>query len=88
MPLNGTANGNLPTGYALPDEHDFDAKQLSEYFDNYTIDDWDPTGKSEGDKKAQMESELRGLIDKVLEQDETAKYICRKLYRFFVSRNI
>ena len=88
MPLNGTANGNLPTGYALPDEHDFDAKQLSEYFDNYTIDDWDPTGKSESDKKAQMESELRGLIDKVLEQDETAKYICRKLYRFFVSRNI
>ena len=88
MPLNGTANGNLPTGYALPDEHDFDAKQLSEYFDNYQIDDWDPTGKSESDKKAQMESELRGLIDKILEQDETAKYICRKLYRFFVSRNI
>ena len=88
MPLNGTANGNLPTGYALPDEHDFDAKQLSSYFANYQIDAWDPTGKSESQKKAQMESELRGLIDKILEQDETAKYICRKLYRFFVSRNI
>ena len=57
-------------------------------FDNYQIDAWDPTGRSESDKKAQMESELRGLIDKILEQDETAKYICRKLYRFFVSRNI
>ena len=88
MPLNGTANGNLPTGYALPDEHDFDAKQLSEYFDDYQIDAFDTTGKSESQKKAQMESELRGLIDKILEQDETAKYICRKLYRFFVSRNI
>ena len=87
MPLNGTANGNLPTGYALPDEHDFDAKQLSEYFDDYQIAAFDTTGKSESQKKAQMESELRGLIDKILEQDETAKYICRKLYRFFVSRN-
>ena len=88
MPLNGIANGNLPTGYALPSEHDFDAKQLSVYFDNYQIDAWDPAGRSDSEKKAQMESELRGLIDKILEQDETAKYICRKLYRFFVSRNI
>ena len=88
MPLNGTENGNLPTGYALPDEHDFGAKQLSEYFDNYSIDAFDTTGKTDSEKKAQMESELRGLIDKILGQDETAKYICRKLYRFFVSRNI
>jgi hypothetical protein len=88
MPLNGIANGNLPTGYASPSEHDFDAKQLSAYFDNYQIAAWDPAGRSDSEKKAQMESELRGLIDKILEQDETAKYICRKLYRFFVSRNI
>ena len=88
MPLNGIANGNLPTGYALPSEHDFDAKQLSVYFDNYQIDAWDPAGRSDSEKKAQMESELRGLIDKILEKDETAKYVCRKLYRFFVSRNI
>ena len=88
MPLNGTENGNLPTGYALPDEHDFGAKQLSEYFDNYPIDAFDTTGKTDSEKKAQMESELRGLIDKILGEDETAKYICRKLYRFFVSRNI
>ena len=88
MPLNGTANGNLPTGYPVPDNHDFGAKQLSNYFDNYLIPAWDITGKSEDQKKARMDSELRGLIDKILEQDETAKYICRKLYRFFVSRNI
>ena len=88
MPLNGAANGNLPTGYAVPDDHDFSAKQLSSYFNSFQIQAWDTTGKTENEKKAQMESELRGLIDKILEQEETAKYICRKLYRFFVSRNI
>ena len=35
--IEWTYNGNLPTGYPLPDEHDFDAKQLSEYFDNYQL---------------------------------------------------
>ena len=35
-----------------------------------------------------MEIELRGLIDVILAQPETAKYVCRKLYRFFVSRTI
>ncbi len=88
MPLNGEANGNLPTGYAVPDEHDFGAKKLSTYFAEYEIPAWDPTGQTESQKIQQMESELRGLIDKILEQDETAKYICRKLYRFFVSRDI
>ena len=84
MPLNGTANGNLPTGYASPSEHDFKGKQLSAYFDNYQIESWNTFGRSDSEKKAQMEAELRGLIDKILEQDETAKYVCRKLYRFFV----
>jgi uncharacterized protein (DUF1800 family) len=88
MPLNGTANGNLPTGYASPSEHDFKGKQLSAYFDNYQIESWKTFGRSDSEKKAQMEAELRGLIDKILEQDETAKYVCRKLYRFFVSRYI
>jgi hypothetical protein len=88
MPLNGSENGNLPTGYAVPDDHDFSAKQLSSYFGSFQIQAWDSSGKTENEKKAQMELELRELIDKILEQEETAKYICRKLYRFFVSRNI
>ena len=88
MPLNGNDNGNIPTGYAVPANHDFGAKQLSTYFGQYQIPAWNTTGKNESQKIQQMESELRGLIDKILEQDETAKYICRKLYRFFVSRNI
>jgi len=88
MPLNGNANGNLPTGYAVPGDHDFDTKQLSAYFDEYQIVAWNTTGKTESEKKDQMEAELRALIDKILAQEETAKYICRKLYRFFVSRII
>jgi uncharacterized protein (DUF1800 family) len=88
MPLNGTPNGNLPTGFPVPDDHDFSSKTLSSYFGNYSIAAWDTNGKSEAQKKNQMETELRGLIDKILEQEETAKYLCRKLYRFFVSRAI
>ena len=88
MPLNGENNGNLPCGYPVPSDHNFSSKQLSSHFDNHLIPAWDPTGKTESQKKAQMEAELRGLIDVILAQEETAKYICRKLYRFFVSRNI
>ena len=88
MPTNGTENGNLPTGYAVPEDHDFTAKQLSSYFGNYTIPEWNTSGKTSTEKEEQMEIELRGLIDVILAQPETAKYVCRKLYRFFVSRTI
>ena len=88
MPLNGESNGNLPCGYPVPSDHNFSSKQLSSHFDNHLIPAWDPTGKTDSQKKAQMETELRDLIDVILAQEETAKYICRKLYRFFVSRNI
>ena len=88
MPLNGENNGNLPCGYPVPGDHNFSSKQLSSHFDNHLIPAWDPTGKTDSQKKAHMEAELRDLIDVILAQEETAKYICRKLYRFFVSRNI
>ena len=88
MPLNGESNGNLPCGYPVPGDHNFSSKQLSIHFDNHLIPAWDPTGTTDSQKKAQMEAELRDLIDVILAQEETAKYICRKLYRFFVSRNI
>ena len=85
MPLNGESNG---TGYAVPGDHDFNAKQLSTYFDNIKFKLGIQLEKLKARKKQQMEAELRDLIDKILAQEETAKYICRKLYRFFVSRNI
>ena len=66
-------------------DHNYSSKQLSNHFNNHIIPAWDPTGQTESQKKAQMEVELRGLIDVILAQDETAKYICRKLYRFCLS---
>ena len=86
--MNGEANGNIPCGYAISARHDFGEKQFSHRFNNFKIDAWNTSGKSEAQKQAQIEAELRLFFDMVLSQEETAKFICRKLYRFFVSRTI
>lgn len=86
--LNGEAYGNVPCGYANSSRHDFGEKQFSHRFNNHKIEAWDTSGKSESQKQVQIENELRAFFDMVLAQDETAKFICRKLYRFFVSRHI
>lgn len=60
--------------------HDSEDKTFSDAFQNTVI-----TGaQSEGE----MMNELRAFIDMVFAQDETARFICRKIYRFFVSRHI
>ncbi|MCH2082847.1 MAG: DUF1800 domain-containing protein [Saprospiraceae bacterium] len=51
--------------------HDNSTKQLSHRFDNITIENAGP-------------EEYSHLIDIIFERDEVAKYICRKLYRWFV----
>ena len=86
--MNGEAKGNIPCGYAISARHDFGEKQFSHRFNNFKIEAWNTSGKSEAQKQAQIEAELRLFFDMVLSQDETAKFICRKLYRFFVSRTI
>lgn len=80
--------GDIPCGYASPNHHDFNKKQFSHRFDNYVIPAWNTSGKSEAQKKIQMEQELKEFINMVLAQEETAKFICRKMYRYFVSRKI
>ena len=52
-------------------QHDTQDKQLSEHFNNAIISD-------AGDQ------EYLNLIDIIFEQEEVAKFICRKLYRWFV----
>lgn len=86
--VNGETYGNIPCGYAISARHDFGEKQFSHRFNNFKIDAWDTSGKSEAQKQQQIEAELRLFFDMVLSQEETAKFICRKLYRFFVSRTI
>jgi uncharacterized protein (DUF1800 family) len=55
--------------------HDFTIKQFSEAFQNKTIL---PTGQAEFDE----------LIDMIFAQEETARHIVRKLYRWFVFYDI
>lgn len=59
----------------VPNRHDTDDKQLSHRFDNIVISD-------EG------ENEYKRVIDIILSKDEVARYISRKLIRWFVHPDI
>ena len=67
-----TINPDVSVGSAfLPFRHDTSTKQLSERFDNTIIEN-------------AGEEEYKNLIDIIFLQDEVARFICRKLYRWFV----
>ncbi|MEL6986840.1 MAG: DUF1800 family protein [Bacteroidota bacterium] len=70
----------LYQGYADPNRHDTTNKQFSHRFQNQVV-----TGRSDA---AGMLQEIEDYCDIVLGQAETAKFICRKLYRYFVSSHI
>ena len=55
--------------------HDTDPKQLSHRFDNVIINN-------------NNDQEYADLIDIIFQKDEVSKFICRKLYRWFVYYNI
>lgn len=60
-----------PESYFQPNRHDTTDKTLSHRFDNAVISD-------AGDE------EYSNLIDLIFTKDEVARFICRKLYRYFV----
>ncbi len=62
-----------------PELHDTDAKQFSSFFDNHVIKG--KTGE-EGRKEADE------LIDMIFGKRETARFVCRNLYRWFVNGGI
>ena len=67
-----TLNPDVPiTAEFVPARHDTTTKTLSEHFDNAEITNLGAT-------------EYQYLIDIIFQQDEVAKFICRKLYRWFV----
>lgn len=70
----------IPTGVATYVYHDTGNKTFSHAFGNQTI-----IGATDTND---MFRELQDYIDMVFGQPETAKVICRKMYRFFVRRNI
>jgi len=62
----------IPVGSVfLPNRHDTTTKQLSYHFGNATIAN---AGANE----------YKNLVDIIFQQDEVARFICRKLYRWFV----
>ena len=61
--------------YFNPNLHDTDDKTFSSFFNNKTI---------KGQTGADGEKELDELLDMIFLQDEVAKFMCRKLYRWFI----
>lgn len=70
-------NKILSEAHAIFDatRHDENDKQFSEFYNKQTI---------AGIKGSDAEKELDHLIDMIFEQEEVSKFICRKLYRYFV----
>jgi hypothetical protein len=65
----------VPESIFVPNRHDTSDKQLSLRFDNVIIQDGG-------------ENEYKNVIDIILQQDETARHICRRLYVWFVGSTI
>lgn len=66
---------NTAASYFDPTRHDINNKQFSAFYNNTVI-----TGKS----GAAGADETDELIDMIFAQNEVARFICRKLYKFFV----
>ena len=79
--LTGWRN-NVPalTSYFDPARHDTKNKQFSSFYSNTIIQG--KTGATAGDE------ELDAMLDMIFATQETAKYICRRLYRWFIYYDI
>ncbi len=71
----------IPAGRGYPQSHDFGVKTFSARFNGATIQP--PTNDLDG-----MNAELNALVDMVFAQEETARNFCRRVYRFFIGRDI
>lgn len=70
---------NTSVSYFDPLKHDTNDKQLSSFYNNAII---------KGKTGAAGATELDELIDIIFKQEEVSKFICRKIYRFFVYYDI
>ena len=77
----------IPKGIASGSNHDKTNKTFSAAFQSTTII-VQAANLSSTLTAADMPRELNDFIAMIFNQDETAKNICRKLYRFFVRRTI
>lgn len=70
----------IPTGRAVAGQHDSGIKEFSDKFQGTDIQG--------SDNQAGMFIELNAFVDMIFAQPETAKNLCRRLYRYFVYREI
>lgn len=78
--LTGLSIDWTPQQYKFYDVlHDTGDKTFSSFYNNRVI---------KGKSGAAGDQELNDLVDMILATDECAKYICRKIYRFFVNYDI
>lgn len=66
------------TSFMTPNRHDTNPKQFSSFYNNTIINR----------PIAEAELELDDLLDMIFTKEEVSKYICRRLYRFFVYDDI
>lgn len=71
---------NLPKGEIKINKHDTGSKTFTSAFGGQVI--------SGGTTEATIKDELQNFINMVFNQDETAKAYCRRMYRYFVGREI
>jgi uncharacterized protein (DUF1800 family) len=75
----------LPKGQYSTSAHNWTEKVFSVRLQNLTI----PAVTVNSQKTAaKMDEELSAFINRIFEQDETARNFCRRLYRFFVNEKI
>ncbi len=68
------------SSYFVPNRHDTGSKQFSSFYNNTVI-----TGKA---GPTGGEEEIDELLDMIFATQEVAKYICRRIYRWFVYYDI
>jgi uncharacterized protein (DUF1800 family) len=74
-----TINYKTYTSSYDPNRHDETDKQFSAFYDNHLI---------QGRKGKEGQEELDELLDMIFAREEVSRFICRKLYRFFVYHTI
>ncbi|MCF0063852.1 DUF1800 domain-containing protein [Dyadobacter chenwenxiniae] len=79
--VNSFKEGSTTFGSTFnPDRHDTSEKNFSSFYNNKTI-----TGRA---GQAAGDEELVDLVNMLLGHQETPKFICRKLYRWYVNPNV
>jgi uncharacterized protein (DUF1800 family) len=80
-PITGIPRGKLKGNGNIATQHDTGTKTFTAAFNNTSI-------APASNQVVDVEAELDAFVDMVFASPHTAKFICRKLYRFFVYHNI